>query len=92
MATTENFELEKMGQRARPILKWAGGKAQLLPQLIPHFPTQFNRYFEPFLGAGAIYFALDPKCPAIINGIGNPYWCIIIPYSGYTAKGLYCCH
>lgn len=71
MATTENFELEKMGQRARPILKWAGGKAQLLPQLIPHFPTQFNRYFEPFLGAGAIYFALDPKCPAIIND-ANP--------------------
>lgn len=71
MAFSEYFELNKLTPRARPILKWAGGKAQLLPQLLPHFPKQFNRYFEPFLGAGAIYFALDAKCPAIIND-ANP--------------------
>ena len=72
MKTAQHFELASpLYQRARPILKWAGGKAQLLPQLIPHFPKKFNRYFEPFLGAGAIYFALDPRCPAIIND-ANP--------------------
>ena len=67
-----NLSFDKMVKKTmKSILKWAGGKAQLLPQLIPHFPKKFNRYFEPFLGAGAIYFALDPKCPAIIND-ANP--------------------
>ena len=34
----------------RPILKWAGGKRQLLPALRPHYPASFGRYFEPFVG------------------------------------------
>jgi DNA adenine methylase len=71
MANSESFELFNLNLRARPILKWAGGKSQLLPQLLPHFPRQFNRYIEPFLGAGSIYFSLHPKCPAIIND-ANP--------------------
>lgn len=44
-----------------PILKWAGGKRQLLPQIIPLIPQDYNRYFEPFLGAGAVLFELQPK-------------------------------
>lgn len=71
MAHSEKFEFKKLTPRARPVLKWAGGKSQLLPQLIPFFPTQFNRYIEPFLGAGSVYFSLDPKCPALIND-ANP--------------------
>ena len=39
---------------ARPLLKWAGGKRQLLPVLRRFYPRQFNRYWEPFLGSGAI--------------------------------------
>lgn len=42
---------------ARPILKWAGGKTQLLPKLIPLIPKGTQRYIEPFIGGGALFFA-----------------------------------
>ncbi len=43
---------------ARPFLKWAGGKSQLLPYLLELTPKQFNKYIEPFVGGGALFFAL----------------------------------
>lgn len=43
---------------ARPFLKWAGGKTQLLPTLLANAPAQFNDYYEPFLGGGAFFFRL----------------------------------
>ena len=42
----------------RPILKWAGGKRQLLPELRPFYPSRFERYLEPFLGSGAVFLDL----------------------------------
>jgi DNA adenine methylase len=42
----------------RPLLKWAGGKRQLLPELRPFYPQAFRRYFEPFLGSGAVFLDL----------------------------------
>ena len=42
----------------RPILKWAGGKRQLLPELRPFYPRRFTGYFEPFLGSGAVFLDL----------------------------------
>jgi DNA adenine methylase len=42
----------------RPLLKWAGGKRQLLPVLAEHYPPTFSRYLEPFLGSGAVFFDL----------------------------------
>ena len=42
----------------RPILKWAGGKRQLLPELRAFYPPRFNRYIEPFLGSGAVFLDL----------------------------------
>jgi DNA adenine methylase len=42
----------------RPLLKWAGGKRQLLPELRPFYPSTFARYFEPFLGSGAVFLDL----------------------------------
>ena len=42
----------------RPFLKWAGGKRQLLPRLRRFVPPTFSRYFEPFLGSGAVFLDL----------------------------------
>ncbi len=42
----------------RPVLKWAGGKRQLLPALRPFYPRTFARYFEPFVGSGAVFLDL----------------------------------
>ena len=42
----------------RPLLKWAGGKRQLLPQLRRYYPAGFGRYWEPFLGSGAVFVDL----------------------------------
>ena len=42
----------------RPLLKWAGGKRQLLPALEQYYPASFDRYLEPFVGSGAVFFHL----------------------------------
>lgn len=46
---------------ARPFLKWAGGKQQLVPALLEAAPASFGRYFEPFIGGGALFFALADR-------------------------------
>lgn len=43
---------------ARPVLKWAGGKSQLLPDLLRHMPAQYGSYHEPFVGGAALFFEL----------------------------------
>jgi DNA adenine methylase len=52
--------------QVRPILKWAGGKRQLLPQLRRFYPPRFTRYFEPFLGSGAVF--LDLHNAGLLDG------------------------
>jgi DNA adenine methylase len=42
----------------RPFLKWAGGKRQLLARFRPFYPERIERYFEPFVGSGAVFFDL----------------------------------
>jgi DNA adenine methylase len=54
------FEKGAAEPAARPFLKWAGGKAKLMPQLRPLLPKRYGRYHEPFLGGGAMYFELAP--------------------------------
>lgn len=43
-----------------PFLKWAGGKRWFISQFPGFFPKKYNRYIEPFLGSGAVYFSLQP--------------------------------
>jgi len=44
--------------KVRPFIKWAGGKRALLPELLRLMPKEFNNYFEPFIGGGALFFEL----------------------------------
>jgi len=56
----------------QPFLKWAGGKSQLLAQLLPLFPKKFNCYHEPFLGGAAVYwylFSLKEKGTILFDGV-----------------------
>ncbi|HHA8132792.1 TPA: DNA adenine methylase [Streptococcus pneumoniae] len=50
----------------QPFTKWTGGKRQLLPVIRELIPKTYNRYFEPFVGGGALFFDLSPK-DAVIN-------------------------
>lgn len=53
-----------------PFLKWAGGKRWLIPKLSEIIPEQYNRYIEPFLGGGAVYFSIKPS-NAILGDINQ---------------------
>lgn len=57
-----------MSPPVRPILKWAGGKRQLLPEIRCFYPDRFRTYFEPFLGSGAVF--LDLHNAGLLEGRG----------------------
>lgn len=54
----------------RPILKWVGGKSQMLGDLLPRVPKKYGRFIEPFFGGGAMFFALRPENAIIADS--NP--------------------
>lgn len=53
--------LEKLKEETYPIVKWVGGKRQLMFELLKNMPKSYNRYFEPFIGGGALFFELQPS-------------------------------
>lgn len=55
---------------ARPIVKWAGGKQQLIQQLLQRVPGSYKKFIEPFVGGGAVFFALKPEMAIISDS--NP--------------------
>ena len=72
MNVDDDFVLAHPSADVRPPLKWAGGKRQLLDRLRRWFPTQFDRYREPFLGGGAVFFDLSSRghlvdCPTVLS-------------------------
>lgn len=65
--------------KGKPFVKWAGGKRQIIDKLKKYAPKNFNTYYEPFVGGGALLFELSPK-KAVINDYNkeliNVYECI----------------
>lgn len=53
--------LERLKEETYPIVKWVGGKRQLMFELLKNMPKSYNRYFEPFIGGGALFFELQPQ-------------------------------
>ncbi len=53
-----------------PVLKWVGGKRQILAEIKRYVPKSFSAYYEPFLGGGAVLFELQPK-KALVNDINS---------------------
>lgn len=45
----------------KPFVKWVGGKTQLMPEILKRIPQNINRYYEPFIGGGAVLFNLQPE-------------------------------
>ncbi len=60
MADSAVRKINDLDTPAAPIVKWAGGKTQLLSTLLERLPAHRNRYFEPFCGGAALFFALRP--------------------------------
>ena len=46
---------------AAPIVKWAGGKTRIMDELMARRPTEFRRYYEPFVGGAAFFFRMQPQ-------------------------------
>lgn len=55
----------------KPIIKWVGGKTQLLEDIKKILPLTYNKYYEPFFGGGAVLLELNPSAGAVVNDI-NP--------------------
>ncbi|MFI3261228.1 MAG: DNA adenine methylase [bacterium] len=66
---------------ANPIVKWAGGKRQLMDKLLELMPEEYNNYYEPFIGGGALLFALMPT-NATINDVNQDLLAIYKCLSG----------
>ena len=50
---------------ARPFVRWAGGKTRLLEAILPYVPERFHNYHEPFLGSGAVFFAVKSRADGV---------------------------
>ena len=65
--------------KGKPFVKWAGGKRQIINELKQYVPKNFDTYYEPFIGGGALLFELSPR-KAVINDsnkeLMNVYECI----------------
>ncbi len=66
----------------KPFVKWAGGKTQLLNKLKELMPKQYNKYYEPFLGGGALLFNLTPQ-RAVVSDYNKE---LIAAYLSFTNK------
>jgi len=63
-------------ENQKPFLKWAGGKTQIIQEILGFAPNKFNKFIEPFIGGGAVYFSLNHK-KSIISDLNEE---LIITY------------
>jgi len=86
--------------KAKPFLKWAGGKSQLLPQLRAYYPTNLNshkitKYVEPFIGGGAVFFDFIQRHPIVsaylsdINQDLGIAYCVVQQHPNILVEQLY---
>lgn len=61
------LNIQTVERMTKPFVKWVGGKSQLLSELTTRIPDRFSRYFEPFLGGGALFFCLQPQQSILID-------------------------
>ncbi|HTO99223.1 MAG TPA: DNA adenine methylase [Myxococcales bacterium] len=66
-----------LSEKAAPFLKWAGGKTSLLPELLRHVPDRLRRYHEPFVGGGALFFAVAPRRAVLADDNGELVHCYL---------------
>lgn len=65
---------------AKPFIKWVGGKGKLVPELEKYFPKKFNRYFEPFVGGGALFYEVIKKNNIVFSSINDINKKLIVTY------------
>lgn len=61
---------QSYSKELKPVLKWAGGKRQLIDHILKKFPKYYNKFIEPFIGGGALFFYLNKK-NSIISDINE---------------------
>lgn len=54
----DNKNIEKI---SKPFIKWAGGKRNIVSELLERMPASYNKYYEPFIGGGALFFSIIPE-------------------------------
>lgn len=53
--------------KAKPVVKWVGGKTQLLEKLMLKIPNDYGAYYEPFVGGAALFFSINPQRSSVLN-------------------------
>jgi len=71
---------------ARPFLKWAGGKRWLAPEIVARWPAGAQRYVEPMVGGGAVFFAVRARFPQLPCLIGDDNEDLVCAYQGVTTN------
>lgn len=58
----------------QPLLKWVGNKRRVADQIISYFPQEFNNYYEPFVGSGAVLIKLqEKKCSSLLVNFNESF-------------------
>ena len=86
----------------RPFIRWAGGKSKIISNLLEYVPHEYGRYWEPFLGAGSMFFALKPEfsilsdlndhlisCYKIVKDHPEKIYKLLKEYSSKTSESYY---